>query len=30
MITIPLFNRHRILSQVAGHDMNVVKLLLPL
>ncbi len=30
MITIPLFAQHRILSQVAGHGMNVVKLLPPL
>lgn len=30
MITIPLFKQHRILSQVAGHGMNVVKLLPPL
>jgi ornithine--oxo-acid transaminase len=30
MITIPLFKSHRILSQVAGHGMNVVKLLPPL
>ncbi len=30
MITIPLFSRYRILSQVAGHGMNVVKLLPPL
>jgi ornithine--oxo-acid transaminase len=30
MITIPLFQRHRILSQVAGHGMQVVKFLPPL
>jgi ornithine--oxo-acid transaminase len=30
MITIPLYKRHRILSQVAGHGSNVVKLLPPL
>ncbi|NER81454.1 MAG: aspartate aminotransferase family protein, partial [Leptolyngbya sp. SIO1D8] len=30
MITVPLFTRHRILSQVAGHGMNVVKLMPPL
>ncbi|HVZ36213.1 MAG TPA: aminotransferase class III-fold pyridoxal phosphate-dependent enzyme, partial [Polyangiaceae bacterium] len=30
MVTIPLFTRHRILSQVAGHDMYVIKLLPPL
>ncbi len=29
-ITIPLFKHHRILSQVAGHGMNVVKFLPPL
>lgn len=29
-ITIPLFKQHRILSQVAGHGMNVVKFLPPL
>jgi ornithine--oxo-acid transaminase len=30
MVTIPLLTRHRILSQVAGHDMHVIKLLPPL
>ncbi len=30
MITIPLFKDHYLLSQVAGHGMNVVKLLPPL
>lgn len=30
MITIPLFKEHNILTQVAGHGMNVVKLLPPL
>ncbi|MCH9698849.1 MAG: aspartate aminotransferase family protein [Gammaproteobacteria bacterium] len=30
MVTIPLFSEHRVLSQVAGHGMNVVKLLPPL
>ena len=30
MVTIPLFSRHGILTQVAGHGMNVVKLLAPL
>ena len=30
MITIPLFKEHHILSQVAGHGMNVVKMLPPL
>ena len=30
LVTVPLFQRHRILSQVAGHRMNVVKILPPL
>ncbi|CAL1239337.1 aspartate aminotransferase family protein [Candidatus Methylocalor cossyra] len=30
MVTIPLFKNHHILSQVAGHGMNVVKFLPPL
>lgn len=30
LITVPLFQRHRILSQVAGHGMNVVKFMPPL
>jgi len=30
MVIIPLFSRHHILSQVAGHDMYVIKLLPPL
>ncbi len=30
MIAIPLFKNHRILTQTAGHGMNVVKLLPPL
>ncbi|MBE7381079.1 MAG: aspartate aminotransferase family protein [Leptolyngbya sp. SIO1E4] len=30
LITVPLFTRHRILSQVAGYGMNVVKFLPPL
>ncbi|HVR60285.1 MAG TPA: aspartate aminotransferase family protein, partial [Polyangia bacterium] len=30
MVIIPLFARHRILSQVAGHNMYVIKLLPPL
>lgn len=30
MVTIPLFKQHRVLTQVAGHGMNVVKLLPPL
>ena len=29
-VVIPLFERHRILSQVAGHQMPVIKLLPPL
>ena len=29
-VIIPLFTRHRILSQVAGHEMYVIKLLPPL
>jgi acetylornithine/succinyldiaminopimelate/putrescine aminotransferase len=29
-ITVPLFRDHRILTQVAGHRMNVVKALPPL
>jgi ornithine--oxo-acid transaminase len=29
-VLIPLFRRHRILCQVAGHDMYVIKLLPPL
>jgi ornithine--oxo-acid transaminase len=29
-VVIPLFRRHRILSQVAGHQMSVIKLLPPL
>jgi ornithine--oxo-acid transaminase len=29
-VIIPLFTRHRILSQVAGHDLYVIKLLPPL
>jgi ornithine--oxo-acid transaminase len=27
LITVPLFHEHRILCQVAGHHMNVVKAL---
>jgi ornithine--oxo-acid transaminase len=27
LITVPLFHRHRILCQVAGHHMNVIKVL---
>ena len=30
MITIPLFKQHHLLTQVAGHGMNVIKLLPPL
>ncbi len=30
LITIPLLTRHRVLSQVAGHDTHVVKFLPPL
>jgi ornithine--oxo-acid transaminase len=30
MVVMPLFSRHRILSQVAGHEMYVIKLLPPL
>jgi ornithine--oxo-acid transaminase len=30
MVVIPLLTRHRILSQVAGHEMYVIKLLPPL
>ena len=30
MVIIPLFRRHQILTQVAGHHMNVVKVLAPL
>lgn len=30
MVLIPLFERHRILAQVAGHGMHVIKLLPPL
>jgi len=30
MVTIPLFKQQHILTQVAGHGMNVVKLLPPL
>ncbi|KAF3981709.1 MAG: aspartate aminotransferase family protein [Methylococcales symbiont of Hymedesmia sp. n. MRB-2018] len=30
MVTIPLFKDHHILTQVAGHGMNVIKLLPPL
>jgi ornithine--oxo-acid transaminase len=30
MVTVPLFRDHRILTQVAGHHMNVIKALPPL
>jgi ornithine--oxo-acid transaminase len=30
MVVVPLFHRHRILTQVAADNMNVVKLLPPL
>ncbi len=30
MIVVPLFTEHRILSQVAGHHMDVIKLIPPL
>ena len=30
MVLIPLFAKHRILAQVAGHGMHVIKLLPPL
>ncbi len=30
MVTIPLFKKHHVLTQVAGHGMNVIKLLPPL
>lgn len=30
MIVVPLMSRHRILTQVAGHDVDLVKLLPPL
>ena len=30
LVTVPLFREHRILTQVAGHRMNVVKALPPL
>lgn len=29
LITVPLFRKHRILSQVAGHGMNIVKFIPP-
>jgi ornithine--oxo-acid transaminase len=30
LVVVPLFSEHRILTQVAGHDMAVVKILPPL
>jgi|SRR5579862_654068 len=30
MVTVPLFHEHQILTQVAGHHMNIVKALPPL
>jgi ornithine--oxo-acid transaminase len=30
LITVPLFTKHRILSQIAGHSMHIVKFLPPL
>jgi ornithine--oxo-acid transaminase len=30
LIVVPLFTRHRVLSQVSGHGMNVVKFIPPL
>jgi ornithine--oxo-acid transaminase len=30
LVVVPLFTKHRILSQVAGHDMAVVRILPPL
>jgi ornithine--oxo-acid transaminase len=30
LVTVPLFQRHRILTQVAGHNVNIVKVLPPL
>jgi 4-aminobutyrate aminotransferase-like enzyme len=30
MVTVPLFRDHQILTQVAGHHMNVIKALPPL
>ena len=30
LVIVPLFNEHRILTQVAGHHMNVIKVLAPL
>lgn len=30
LITVPLFQRHKILTQVAGNNMNIIKILPPL
>ncbi len=30
LVTVPLFREHRILTQVAGHHVNIVKILPPL
>ena len=30
MVMVPLFHEHRILTQVAGHHVNVIKALPPL
>jgi ornithine--oxo-acid transaminase len=30
LVVVPLFTKHRILSQVAGHDMAVLKAIPPL
>jgi ornithine--oxo-acid transaminase len=30
LVVVPLFSKHRILTQVAGHDVNVIKILPPL
>ncbi len=30
LVVVPLFTQHRILSQVAGHDMAVIRILPPL
>jgi ornithine--oxo-acid transaminase len=30
LVVVPLFTKHRILTQVAGHDMAVIRILPPL
>jgi len=30
LVAVPLFTKHHILSQVAGHDMAVIRILPPL